>query len=90
MEQQSFFYSNTHYSDTHYLHNNNPVSTEWSLGVPSSRPSGFEQYKSLGHTDFYGQTTLDMYRPGGIMDKPDYLMGGGGSYMQPPINYGNW
>ena len=71
MEHQTFFYSNTHYSPTHYLHDNNLVSTSWSLGIPSDRPSGFREYKPLGHTNYYGQTTLDMYSPGGRMNLPN-------------------
>ena len=47
MDQQSFFFSNTHYSNTHHLHNNNPVATEWFLGVNSpTRASGFQSYGS--------------------------------------------
>lgn len=69
MEQQSFFYSNTHYSPYHHMHDNTPVATDWQLCVPSSRPSGFEMYKDLGHTNYYGQTTLGMYT-GDVYDKP--------------------
>lgn len=67
MEKQTFFYGNTHFSNTHILHDNKPLATEWSLGVEADRPSGFKQVKSLGHTDFVGQTTLDMFNPGGKM-----------------------
>ncbi len=71
MEKQSFFYSNTHHSESHGLHGNQPLATEHFLGVPSSRPSGFESVTRFpGHTDFSGQSTLDMFRPGGSMSLP--------------------
>jgi len=72
MEQQSFFYSNTHHSNGHQMHNpvNTPVSTQWNLGVQSNRSSGFQQYQDIGHTNFQGQTNLNMFNPGGQMTTP--------------------
>lgn len=74
-EQQTFFYSNTHHSTTHENHKpvNTPVATEWNLGVRNdNRQSGFNQYKPLGHTDFVGQTNLNMFN-GGQMNLPNDL-----------------
>jgi len=75
MERQTFFYSNTHYSLTHGLHHNGPPATEWFLGVQApGRDSGFKSSgPSLGHTDFQGQTSLDMFTPGGSMNLPSIM-----------------
>ena len=66
MEKQTFFFSNTHFSKTHDLHGNKPVASEWFLGVrDEGRASGFRSFgPSLGHTNFSGQTTLDMFTGG--------------------------
>ena len=71
---QTFFITNTHFSPTHNLHGHSPVATEWRMGIQDPfRPSGFRSYGDpLGHTNFSGQTTLDMFS-GGRMNLPDFL-----------------
>lgn len=74
MEYQTFFIGNTHYSETHRLHNDPLVSTQWNLAIPSDRPSGYQQYgPTLGHDPYYGQTTLNMFSPGGSMILPSMM-----------------
>jgi len=72
--QQTFFYANTHHSLTHGTHHNRPLATEWKLCTrDSNRASGFKEYRSLGHVDYQGQTTLDMFSGPGNELLPDDL-----------------
>jgi len=64
-EVQTTFYANTHYSQSHTTVHGLPsnVATNWQLRIPdATRASGYRLYKDLGHTPFYGQTTLPMFR----------------------------
>lgn len=58
---QTRFYANTHYSQTHYLHNDPLVSTGWQLQRWDIAKERWTGYKDLGHTPFSGQTTLNMF-----------------------------
>jgi len=72
MEVQSFFATNTHYSPSHALHGHTPVATQWFLAVPDAdRASGYRAVRDLGHTNYYGQTTLPMFERGGLRSPSD-------------------
>ena len=63
---QTTFHQQHHWSPTHMSQHDlpSPMATQWTLQVPSSRPSGTQQYgPALGHTPYSGpvQTTLPMF-----------------------------
>lgn len=73
---QTFFFANTHASPSHLRHDppHSYVATEWKLGIrDENRASGYREYSNLGHVNFSGQSTLDMFSNGGSMLLPEDL-----------------